>query len=1026
MATKLDTRPDSDQDSKIQRHYDDEFNRLSNPEHMSRSVDEPRYSKNLEEAERNTGANARRPRRPTTSTDELGSKEANPSNAWKNLTRRPDVASPSSRQKMMRFIKNPKKGGATGVLIALVVGGAFSIGTLLTPATLLFHLKESLLNKFNDQLTSMELRTNRILVRQLNNNVTAGACKPIKFRCRYQTMSERQVKRLEKKTGGKIKVVGDKTITGRIRPTHLEVETRSGIVKVNAGDLLKTSATNVEVNDLLKQGYNPKYAVFADKTMKKFAARVGLSKGENIKPGDKASMQEDARKASTEEGAFESKTGITCEGEGEKKKCYGKDGKEMSPEEVKKAEADFKKGSDIMEKELKAREDLKNVHKNVAKQSFKGAIASVALGLGAADTACSGYLLIRVVGFAAKYLGSLQLLREFFAVMNAVDQTIAGNGIAEVMTFFGNKMMAADADGRTATDSEGLRYAYHGDLDMPNDFSKDATVTAGSGEIGMSDDQVEATNQKDTALRYVNGQFVRENIMTDLVSIIDTVASATGGNADSVCGFIKSGWGQATLVLVGIFGAIVGIFSGGTSIGAGAAAQIAVSISIGIAVALLTPKLFDLVKGTVVTGLEEGPAFGSMLTSGAGAYNASASLSRGLGITTPQTATAYHQASDTIQQQYIAMENLHRSPFDTSSKYTALGSILFAMTPYVTKMNTPIRSLSSLFSLVASTPVSFIKPVQAASSDEFTQCQDSDYKAMGLAADKFCNLRGGEGATALSLDPDEVAAEMVSLGQVDEVTGEAVPDSDYAKYLELCVNRVDPIGAYSEETLSKYGADAAMGKDCVVGDDSSASASSYLSLEPTTSALSSASKYAKYRVYTIDKGISESLEGGYAEFDGAGSDDSTNDTQVDGSIAELAQIVLDSSTMKIADFSENPASDTADRSLASLQLQDMAAGKKPNTSTRCGYPNKTADPDINLMKFLADVAQNGPPTTINTLFGQCHSPASNHPRGKAVDFGCPADTAALDKIGTKYGVSHNDENCTPSGNNHWHYSVGGH
>ena len=153
------------------------------------------------------------------------------------------------------------------------------------------------------------------------------------------------------------------------------------------------------------------------------------------------------------------------------------------------------------------------------------------------------------------------------------------------------------------------------------------------------------------------------------------------------------------------------------------------------------------------------------------------------------------------------------------------------------------------------------------------------------------------------------------------------------------------------------------------------------------------------------------------------SDPGSDNPLPDGSIADLAKIILESKYITIVDYSGNPAADRADRSLASQQLEDMAAGKLPNISRRCGYPNKTANPDIKLMQFLADVAQNGPSTKLNVLFGQCHSATSNHPIGRAVDFGCPSDVPALDKIGAKYGVKHNFENCDK--NSHWHYSVGG-
>jgi hypothetical protein len=150
---------------------------------------------------------------------------------------------------------------------------------------------------------------------------------------------------------------------------------------------------------------------------------------------------------------------------------------------------------------------------------------------------------------------------------------------------------------------------------------------------------------------------------------------------------------------------------------------------------------------------------------------------------------------------------------------------------------------------------------------------------------------------------------------------------------------------------------------------------------------------------------------------------------VDGSISQLAQKILDLSRQGkiiIQDYSENKTRDSADRSLASQQLADLAAGKQARLSTRCSYASQlpaAITPDPAILKFMVDMGQQ---TTyrISVLFGQCHSGAgSYHHKGKAVDLGCPVDTATGDRIGPTYGVKRNYETCAANG--HFHYSVGG-
>jgi hypothetical protein len=156
---------------------------------------------------------------------------------------------------------------------------------------------------------------------------------------------------------------------------------------------------------------------------------------------------------------------------------------------------------------------------------------------------------------------------------------------------------------------------------------------------------------------------------------------------------------------------------------------------------------------------------------------------------------------------------------------------------------------------------------------------------------------------------------------------------------------------------------------------------------------------------------------------GSGTVKPVDPTPVSGAVQSLAQQILDlsaSGKISIIDYSSNPSSDRADRSLASQQLTDLAAGKQANLSSRCITGSTNAD--LKLLSFLVDLA-GYTKYSINSLFGQCHSANSNHYSGKAVDFGCPLNTSQADTVGAKYGVSHNSESC--GSDSHWHYSVGG-
>lgn len=145
------------------------------------------------------------------------------------------------------------------------------------------------------------------------------------------------------------------------------------------------------------------------------------------------------------------------------------------------------------------------------------------------------------------------------------------------------------------------------------------------------------------------------------------------------------------------------------------------------------------------------------------------------------------------------------------------------------------------------------------------------------------------------------------------------------------------------------------------------------------------------------------------------------------SAARLAQQILAlraAGRIGIYDYSANKAADRRDRSLASQQLADIAAGKRANLSRRChGGRLIKVRPDIRLLRFLADLGTSHGAYTINVLFGQCHSRYSPHYRGRAVDLRCGLAVAKADATAITWGVRRNLETCRR--NYHWHYSVRG-
>lgn len=232
--------------------------------------------------------------------------------------------------------------------------------------------------------------------------------------------------------------------------------------------------------------------------------------------------------------------------------------------------------------------------------------------------------------------------------------------------------------------------------------------------------------------------------------------------------------------------------------------------------------------------------------------------------------------------------------------------------------------------------------------------------------------------------------------------------NDYGKFLDYCVYRPLPYGETFEESGAFGSADDSWksGIRCLDRDE----------------------KMQAFRVYTLDKRAAEITEKPVATAPTAPISPSIPSPGVgttDTNTRSLAQQILDldkAGKINIVDFSTNRVSDSASRSLASQQLEDIAAGKPVGITTRCGFAIDPITPDPRILQFLVDFG-NQYNYKLNSLFGQCHSRTSNHYEGRAVDFGCPTDISLADRVGQKYGVARNSENCERHG--HYHYQAGG-
>ncbi|MEI6228496.1 MAG: M15 family metallopeptidase [Candidatus Saccharibacteria bacterium] len=754
-----------------QADYDQKFNNLNKAESDGNSTDNTK--------DNNSDSSAQK----------IKDGENNPDGDWKNNYSKEKSkngkdgksnSTPGSDQTFRGMLK--KKGPLTAIILT-IGGGGVGLAGLLSPGLLIVHMKEIMVDKFNTQLASMEIRTTKVLSKKLGKNLTSGVCTSVvSIKCKYSSMSNKQIAKL-KNAGIEVETNGEKTILGRNKVSGVKFNNDP----IDPDQMAKELRKNPALRAAVKKGFNPKWAGFWDKIGNKALFTMQITKkGITFKKGSDAEklaeVQDIAKKGSPE-------VSITKTSPPERSKY-------TTDEDYNKAKADYdaaiKKsanaGIDTIEEtaEKAAKTGTKSVG-GALKKAGTAALETTGNFLkvtGPADIACSVYGMVRSLGFLAKVVRAVQLARYAMMFFNIADQIKGGaSPNSEDVAYLGTLLVADAAStiatnggikqmGKTAVESFGYQYAAYGKKD--------------------------AGPMSNTAMQFLAGG----GLTGQLINITSSINSILGGSPKTACAVLNNTAVQVGSAAAGIALLIAG---GPVTITAKTAINAAVQIAFGVALTVLPALLADLVAGVVVDKTTVGENVGDAITSGAGNALGTVAKTGGNGPLSPDQAAAYQNTTNEVLAMYAEEDRVTHSPFDISNRNTFLGSILFKSTPLIAKMSSPTGMLTSVASLVSGSLSSIMPTTHAADSNEYTTCADADYKEYGIAADPFCNIVYGIPPNKLNMDPNTVADNMAGEIDIDASTGEVTPKDKYKQYLDECVNRTDPIGFNGENSTGSDG-----------------------------------------------------------------------------------------------------------------------------------------------------------------------------------------------------------------------------
>lgn len=751
-----------------------------------------------------------------------------------------------------------KKKGPLSAIILTLVGGGIGITSLLSPGLLIIQLKETMVNKFNTQLSGMDIRTKKII----RGKVLGGECSLIPIACKYKTMSTKQVTRL-RNAGIDVVEFEPSTFSQRVKPTKIEYQGK----EIKPQDFYKKLDTDPNFRLSVKKAYNPLFASFYDNVWNKKLFYIDKN-GVHLAKGDDTVKLNDI-KSETKKAVELDEKGVSSEIES-KKTADGDvpddTGKTIDSNQIDDAVTDItNKADDVAETGRKAATEVAETSlKEGAKMSAQVA-TNLVKATGWLDNACVMYGGVKAVGYAAKTVRAVQLIAYASVFLKIADQIKAGgNPDPDDISYLGNVLTTetetVNSDGTTsigsATDSFGYKYAAY-------------------GEVGK---------MPDTATQFLAGAGFAGSLIL-ITSYINNVFKVGGLDANSTCKVSQNIFFQIGSAIAGI---AIGVSTGGAgtlALSAGMVAQGLGAVAIMVGVSLLPSLLADIVAGVVVDESTVGHLAGDAITSGSSAMMGKLALGGGNAPLTVDQAVAHANLSSKIANEYAEEDRIAHSPFDISNSNTFLGSFTKSILPYLTKMSSIPNSINSLTSLTKNSLASaFLPNTYATTADEFSICQDYDYKELGLATDPFCNLYYGVPVEDLeNISPEEVLITLEGSGDIDKDTGEIIPNSDLDEFQKNCIDRKDPIG-YS-------GADfqADDGKACIIGESDDDN-----------------TKY--YYLYLIDKRVEDGMSGDDDSLNLAyemGLDSNPNIAFYDGVYNQNNNIASESFFSKIINFFGN-------------------------------------------------------------------------------------------------------------------------
>ncbi|MBR3366100.1 hypothetical protein IKG48_03215 [Candidatus Saccharibacteria bacterium] len=376
----------------------------------------------------------------------------------------------------------------------------------------------------------------------------------------------------------------------------------------------------------------------------------------------------------------------------------------------------------------------------------------------------------------------------FSAQAEAVDKVKAGQGDSSPINAVADDMMARDENGLTMLQSEQMKWALSGGHYTPNknaedvvNNSQDAMLSGSGGFFAGLEGFWNSFGTIGSSTKWIIG-CAAANVATAAVSIVANIATA-------------------------------GMFSFG---------KFALTVAAGTAISIGTSKLVSMLVENAKSDFcldTKGVSRGACVYLGASNYNGTNFQNGGGTLATKEKAEEFYDSYKIALQDEAEYIRNTKSPFDTSSSHTFLGSIVSKLGMLAIEMPSTIGMLGGLANIAATSINSLLPTASALDKTSFfdnqlrDDCANLDFGDFVALGDTNCEAWYVTDQSMNKIDPEETFAKLVEYGSFEMVDAETVktdektgmeiinPSSDLAKYISYCAYRSSPFGTVDQNIM---------------------------------------------------------------------------------------------------------------------------------------------------------------------------------------------------------------------------------